>query len=55
MRKVTKRPMATGLYSKEWSLCACDNNIPSTPQLWTVRKGGKKEAITQKKYILSSV
>ena len=21
----------TGLYGKEWSLCACDKNIPSTP------------------------
>ena len=39
---------ATCLYVKDWSLCACDNNIPSTLQIWPVQSGGKKEAMTQK-------
>ena len=25
---------ATCIYGKDWSLCARDNNIPSTPQVW---------------------
>ena len=42
-REATNRPMATlkelhtGLYGKDWSQCACDNNIPSTPQIWYVQ------------------
>ena len=38
----------TCLYGKDWSLCACDNNIANTPQVWPAQEGGKKEAITQK-------
>ena len=39
---------ATCLYGKDWSSCARDNTIPSTPQVWPVRYGVKKEAITLK-------
>ena len=31
-----ERPIC--LYGKDWSLCACDNNIPSIAQVWPVRR-----------------
>ena len=43
IREATKRPMETLkelqafiLYGKDWSLCTCEYNIPSTPQIWPV-------------------
>ena len=41
IREASERPVATFeratcLHGKDWSLCARDNNIQSTPQVWPV-------------------
>ena len=38
-----------GIYDKEWSLCACDNNITNSPQMWLVWVGCKKKATPQER------
>uniref|UniRef100_A0AAY5K3P6 Transposase Tc1-like domain-containing protein n=1 Tax=Esox lucius TaxID=8010 RepID=A0AAY5K3P6_ESOLU len=34
-----------GIHDKKWSLCACDNNITNSPQMWLVWEGCKKKAL----------
>uniref|UniRef100_A0A9J7Y2B4 Uncharacterized protein n=1 Tax=Cyprinus carpio carpio TaxID=630221 RepID=A0A9J7Y2B4_CYPCA len=40
---------AAGIYDKEWSLCACDNNITNPLQMWLVWEGFKKKPLLKKK------
>ena len=35
---------ASGLYGKDWSMCAYEHNITSAPQIWPLREGGKKKS-----------